>query len=236
MKKVKKWFSILFIMILVTLVWFLWILVLNKNQIFTNMLSYTDLAKKQNKILLEKLNQKINIFKLDPNLAQKQISFNLSNDQLVNIYTFNNNTKKFLLNNKLNNDLETINDTNNYYLNLNISSPVEIKIMKFDNVSWDLLDNVRIDNYEFSTWWILNEYWSIQTQTWSYKIFKFDDDFAIFAKSVSNEGLINIDFKNIETWSWVFVNPISMSGSIVFWNISNIIEKWWKYFLKNLDF
>lgn len=236
MKKVKKWFSVLFVLILVTLVWFLWILVLNKKQIFTNILSYNDIVKKQNKILLEKLNQKINFFKIDPALSQKQISFNLNNNEFLNIYTFNNDVKKFLLNQKINNDLETINDNNNYYLNLNISSPIEVKIIKFDKNNWELLNNVRIEKYNFSTWWILNEYWLTQTQTWSYKIFKFNEEFALFAKSIENEALLNFNFNNIETWSWVFVNPISMSGSIIIWNISNIIEKWWKYFLKNLDF
>lgn len=236
MKKIKKWFSILFIMILVSLVWILWILVLNKKQIFTNIMSYTDITKKQNKILLEKLNQKINIFKLDPNLAQKQISFTLNSDQLVNIYTFNNETKQFLLSNKLNNNLETINENSRYYLNLNISNPVEIEVMRFDKDNWELLNNVKVEKFHFSTWWILNESWVTQNHTWSYKTFRFNDEFAIFAKSVDDESLINIDFKNIETWSWVFINPISMSWWIISWNISNIIEKWWKYFLKSLDF
>lgn len=236
MKNNKKWFSVLFVLILVWLVWFLWIIVLNKNQIFQNLNSYTQLSKKQNQILLEKINQKIKLFKLDPALSQKQITFNLSNHEFVNIYTFNEEAKKFLLTNKINPEIESISLDENYYLNLEISNPVDLKVMKFSQWKTELLNNVKIEEFRFSTWWILSQSLNNESWTWTFKTFKFDNNFALLAKSLDDNSVIKISFKNSQTWSGVFINPISQTWSIVYWNISNIIEKWWKYFLKSLNF
>lgn len=236
MKNNKKWFSVLFVLILVWLVWFLWIIVLNKNQIFQNLNSYTQLSKKQNQILLEKINQKIKLFKLDPALSQKQITFNLSNHEFVNIYTFNEEAKKFLLTNKINPEIESISLDENYYLNLEISNPVDLKVMKFSQWKTELLNNVKIEEFRFSTWWILSQSLNNESWTWTFKTFKFDSNFALLAKSLDDNSVIKVSFKNSQTWSGVFINPISQTWSIVYWNISNIIEKWWKYFLKSLNF
>lgn len=240
--KNKKGFSIVYVIFLIFTVWIFWALVLNKKQIYDNIMSINKKNLDENRYLLDKYNYNLSNFNKDKNLTQSIIKHKIPADwNNYNIFLNNKDIYTFLSNqnNKTNPTIETPNLENTYNLKLKSNENSTITLIKFEpNYNNDYFTEYTNTEYSIWTWWYLTQTWVTQNSSGNLLPFNFKDNFWIFVysdKIKDNSIEIELSFINKNTWSWVFINPITQSWSIIKTKTYNIFQKSWKYFYKILD-
>ena len=245
----KKWFSVVYLIFLISFVLWLWVIVINKQNFLFWLSQKTQLENVFLKELTAKYQWVVTAFLWNAQKTQSSIVWFIPNNwEYYNIFWNSQDIKNFLswaiLENQ--NELKKITQVESVYIDLDVEDTFDLKIIEWDAnyfQSSKQLTPLFLEEFFFSDWqaWFFWFDWEISSSTWSLKIFDVNNDFSIFIKSWSGSWREYLRYElrmfDEQTGSWIFINPVYQNNAnkiSFFWY--DIKKIWSNYLYKILNF
>lgn len=238
----KKWFSIIYVFFILTLVWFLWIVILNKQSLFEKQIENNSIENILNKkIIFNWSNYLSSIYDIT---SRDTISWVIPLNSWYNyIYSVNSDIRNFI--NTITWSelwwLLKIWNVQTWIVYLEVNDAFSWKIIETNKTIYDNDKRLtKVNEFLFSsTWakiWYLQNSWSISTWTLNVKNFDFKNKDYLFFINYSSWGDLNLRY-NLKIYNkdltWVYINPLTNTWNKIEYLWNYWLENNWKYILKS---
>lgn len=240
-------FSIVYVIFISSIVILLWIIVVNKQSYLSAMQEYSNIEYSMLKRITAKSLSTLQLFQTEwESLKYEMLWYIENNSSFYNIFWNHPEIVDFMSSNvNISPQYKYLSWVTSWYVQLDVNEPFVLKVVEIEKNYLQINKKILpIEEYEIMSptqilWYIKSDN-TIQTSTWNYKIYDFQNkNYAFFLRSwswvVQDYSRYSVKIFD-QNGSWIYINPIHDGTNPVSYKWYDVKKIGTNYIFKILDF